>query len=328
MKRQLLFTDLQRRFETAVRQVLARAFISVLDGVVLRAHLVVEVLKSGSALGGGGVVGLPAERHQPLQLGQRGTHLAVLPGFHRFGVELVLLLTRAHEFLFAPVYFGHQFQRPDISRLQFQHVLNGLPGVAERALFLVLVGQAQPVFDLLLAAPVLDGALQRERRSVRGIHRQQLLEFLERQRIFLLFRPCTGAVEQLGDHSLALRIVDATPQRCDCLVDVAFHFQLGQDLVGELVISLLEGLPHAFDARLYAGRIEHLERLVAGRLLERFGELPRTGKPIPGLLRHGLVDDAADHPIDQRVQLGGRRRDVFHDGRSQLRSCSTFEGVP
>src|SRR5260370_18507942 len=33
---------------------------------------------------------------------------------------------------------------------------------------------------------------------------------------------------------------------------------------------------------------------------------------IPGLLRHGLVDDAADHPIDQRVQLGGRRRDVFH----------------
>ena len=56
------------------------------------------------------------------------------------------------------------------------------------------------------------------------------------------------------------------PQGCDGRIDVAFGFQLGQDLVGELVVALLEGLAHALDAGLNAGRIEHLEGLVAGRL--------------------------------------------------------------
>src|SRR5260370_36842712 len=106
VNRKLQFTYFQSGVETAFRLMLARAFISVLDGVVLRAHLVVEVLKSGSALGGGGVVGLPPERHQPLRLGQRGTHLALLPGCHRSGAKLVLCLTRAHEFRLATVSVG------------------------------------------------------------------------------------------------------------------------------------------------------------------------------------------------------------------------------
>src|ERR1051326_2636300 len=125
------------------------------------------------------------------------------------------------------------------------------------------MGQAEPVLDLLLAPLVLHRTLQLERGRISRIQSQQLLNLLQGQQIFLLLRAIPRVLQQLIEHLLPLRIVEATPQRRDRLVEVAFDLELSQDFVGELIIALLEGLAGALDARLNARRIEDIERLVA-----------------------------------------------------------------
>src|SRR5215471_5447405 len=106
----------------------------------------------------------------------------------------------------------------------------------------MLAGELDPLLDLALAAPIFDLALEPERRDVGGIELQHPLQLLQRQWIFLLLVSRAGALEKLRHGFLSRHLINLRAQQRDLRVEVAFSLELADDLAGELVVALLEGL--------------------------------------------------------------------------------------
>ena len=233
-----------------VGQLAARVGIAGADRVVLGAKLVVEALIHAGGVGRRGVGCLLIQIEHVLHLAERLTDFAVLPGIDRRLIQVGLLPPDAHVLLLLAFDLLEQARRPRILRAKDQRVLQRLPGVAVGVVVDVLPRQLDPLFDLALAAAILDLALEPERGDVGRIELQHFLQLLQRQRILFLLVPGPCALEQLADGLLTRDLVDLGAQQRDLRIDVALGLELGDDLAGKLEVALLERLRRRLDARL------------------------------------------------------------------------------
>ncbi len=156
------------------------------------------------------------------------------------------------------------------------------------------MGQRDPFGDFLFAALLFDHGFEREGVGIGGIELNGLLDFAQGERVLGGLEEAAGAFEHLADAGLADGLIDLAAEAGDFLIEVAFGFQFGEHFGGEGVVAGFETFGSAFETGLDLGAIETFERLVAEGLLERVGKLAHVEKAVPGLLRHGLVNDLAD----------------------------------
>ena len=131
-------------------------------------------------------------------------------------MDLFFFLTKLLVFLFLAIDLRQQLQGARFLGPQLQHILQRLARVRIGMIVDVLPRQPVPVFDLLLAAPVLDLALQRQSGGVVGLDLQRFLQFLQGQRIFLFFKTGAGRIQQLGERLAADGIVELAAKRAEC----------------------------------------------------------------------------------------------------------------
>jgi hypothetical protein len=130
---------------------------------------------------------------------------------------------------------------------------------------------------------------------------------LKGERILFFFQPRARAVEELANRLLSHRLLDLGFEGADFRIDVALRREFSQELPGKLIIAFVRGFLDTLDAQTDLGGIETLNRLVAERLLKRVGKLTGARKPVGRLLRHRLVNHAAQKRTDRRIDLRSRR---------------------
>jgi hypothetical protein len=167
----------------------------------------------------------------------------------------------------------------------------------------VLFRQPYPLFDLPFAAPIVNFALEAECLHVAGIHLEDFMDLLQRERILLFFVSGACAFEQLGNRSPPDILIELRSQQRDLRIDVAAGLQFAENLAGELIVAGFERLRGAVDPGLNPRRVEQLDWLVVKSLLQRISKLLRAVVPMPRLLRHRLVNGAADGLTDRGVDL-------------------------
>ena len=174
--------------------------------------------------------------------------------------------------------FGEQPCGPRVLGTNLQNVLQRLARLPERPILGVLPRQPEPALDLRFAARAFDLRPQAERLRVPRFQFQGLLDFLQRQRIFLHFEPAARRFEQSADALLSHRRVNPHPQQLQFRVEVALRLEFVDDLQGELRIALGQRGLGSLDSRRQAGGVEVFDRLAAMRLLQALGELSKPSR--------------------------------------------------
>ena len=106
------------------------------------------------------------------------------------------------------------------------------------------------------------------------------------------------------NSDLAHGPIEPPAQERNLLVELAFRFQLHEQLGSEDVIALLEALSGPLQPALDFSAIEILERLIAIRLPQSFAEFARIREAAPRLLGHGLIHYLAEGVVGVVVDLG------------------------
>ena len=155
--------------------------------------------------------------------------------------------------------------------------------------------QAVPVFNLLLAAPVLDLALQRQRSGIVRLDLQRFLQLLQRKRIFLFFKAGAGCVQQLGQASCGGRHCRAGGEASRISASMWPSASISPRISPA---NCRSPSASALVARCKRGRVRSASKNSMGSLrsalTQRVAELTRIGETVPGLLGHAFVDDPAD----------------------------------
>lgn len=201
---------------------LTRFGVSVVHGAMFGADLVVQTLITGAELGVRGIAGLPVKLENYSELGESSADVSLFPGVDGGTMQALFFLAYLVVFLLLTFDVGKQLERSRLFGLELKNVVQRFPGMGVGVVLDMLMGQAIPVFDRALAAPAFDLALQGERSGVVGFELQDLLQFLQSQRIFFFLIPGSGTLQQLRNRLLADGAVEPFTQGSDRGVDVAF----------------------------------------------------------------------------------------------------------
>ena len=114
----------------------------------------------------------------------------------------------------------------------------------------------------------------------------------------------------------------------DLRSQIAFGFELRQNLGGVVDISGIEGFSRALQARSNSRGVENIYGFAAQGFLQAFREFLGAGEAIEGFLGQRLVDDLADGGVHGRIKVRDGRRRVAQNGLSQILLARDAKGVP
>ena len=218
--RQILPAHRHGSFKIVGRQIALGFLVGILERVVLRVDLVVEILIRAAAPGVR-FRQIPIHRHQHFELAQRLRHLAFFPSLHGRLVETRLVFTHPRDFALAPPHFGQQTQRFGLVGLHLHHVVQRFARLPEGLIIQVLPCQRDPFRNLFLAPLPFHLRFQRECVGILRIQFQRLLNLAQRQRIFGGFKKAPRALQHLANARLPHRLVHLSAQQRDFLIQVA-----------------------------------------------------------------------------------------------------------
>ena len=100
---------------------------------------------------------------------------------------------------------------------------------AEGLVVEVLVGDLDPLLDLLLPAFPFDLRLKRKGAGVLGIQIQRLLDLAQGQRVFGGLEESAGALQRLPDPRVARGLVHLPAQQSHLRIQAALSLQFGEN---------------------------------------------------------------------------------------------------
>ena len=209
---------------------------------------------------------MPVEFEHHAQLGESAADVALLPGIHGGFVDLLFVLAELLVFLLLAIDFREQLQGAGLFGPQLQHILQGFAGMWIGVIVDVLLGQAVPVFNLLLAATVFDLALQASAVALSGSICSASCNFCSASGSSSSSKRARAASSNWASVLRRTALSSWRRSEPNLRVHMAFGFDLAENLAGKLKIAVGQRFGGALQSRASALGVEEFDRLVAQTL--------------------------------------------------------------